>query len=228
MGKHDKERKRSRRDSSSQSDRRHRRSRSRERNERKYRDDKGYKRDDRNRRDNRDYKQGDSSSNAKAMTREEMIRLEQEKRRKDRDGKSAGATAGVDKSSRDTYWNRHKSDSFDSYKSPERVGGDKSDFKRDDKLKSSKHNDSSKTTSQQPPQQQSKVVQAKDLEEIDEQDIASMFGFAGFDTTKGKDHQDQAEEAVYKQFIMKRDHRQFMNKKPGVSKQSVMQPSPFM
>lgn len=43
-----------------------------------------------------------------------------------------------------------------------------------------------------------------------------MFGFSDFGTTKGENHQEDAEEAVYKQFIRQRDYRQFMNKKPGV------------
>lgn len=42
-----------------------------------------------------------------------------------------------------------------------------------------------------------------------------MFGFADFGTTKGTSHQEDAEEAVFKQFIRKREFRQFMNKKPG-------------
>jgi hypothetical protein len=34
-----------------------------------------------------------------------------------------------------------------------------------------------------------------------------MFGFADFGTSKGESHQDDGEEAVYKQFIRKRDYR---------------------
>ena len=43
-----------------------------------------------------------------------------------------------------------------------------------------------------------------------------MFGFADFSTTKDKSHQEDAEEGVFKQFIRKREYRQFMNKKPGL------------
>ena len=40
-----------------------------------------------------------------------------------------------------------------------------------------------------------------------------MFGFGDFGTTKGVDHTEEAEEAVYKDFSQKREHRQYMNKR---------------
>ena len=52
----------------------------------------------------------------------------------------------------------------------------------------------------------------------------AMMGFGGFDTTKNKDHGKDACEAVYKSFIQKREHRQFMNKRgPGILRQGPMQ-----
>lgn len=57
------------------------------------------------------------------------------------------------------------------------------------------------------------------MEEINEDDMEKMFGFAGFGSSKGQNHQEDAEEAVYKQFLRKREFKQFMNKKPGVRAQ---------
>jgi hypothetical protein len=42
-----------------------------------------------------------------------------------------------------------------------------------------------------------------------------MFGFGDFSTTKNKDHTDDAEESVFKDFQRKREYRQYMNKKVG-------------
>ena len=54
--------------------------------------------------------------------------------------------------------------------------------------------------------------------------MLAMFGISDFNTTKNKDHNEDAEEATYKSFIQKREHRQFMNKRgPGILRQGPMQ-----
>ena len=42
-----------------------------------------------------------------------------------------------------------------------------------------------------------------------------MFGMSDFGSSKQQDHTKDAEEATYKQFLQKREHRQFMNKRAG-------------
>jgi U4/U6.U5 small nuclear ribonucleoproteins len=37
--------------------------------------------------------------------------------------------------------------------------------------------------------------------------MAKMFGFDGFSSTKGENHQEDAEEATYKQFLRKREFK---------------------
>ena len=46
--------------------------------------------------------------------------------------------------------------------------------------------------------------------------MSKMFGFGDFGSTKGASHEQSNEEAVFKQFIRKRDYKQYMNKRPGV------------
>ena len=59
----------------------------------------------------------------------------------------------------------------------------------------------------------------KALEDIEDQDLSALFGFSDFNTSKGANHQGDAQEAVFKEFIAKREHRQFMNKKASVRNQ---------
>ena len=52
-----------------------------------------------------------------------------------------------------------------------------------------------------------KEEERKDPVEATEDDMLAMFGISDFTTTKNLDHGKDAEEATYKSFIQKREHR---------------------
>ena len=60
--------------------------------------------------------------------------------------------------------------------------------------------------------------------EATEESMMAMFGIGDFSSTKNQNHTKDAEEANFKSFIQKREHRQFMNKRgPGILRQGPMQ-----